>query len=831
MRNIQFNCVLYFALLISAAIAGYNVQAQPSEATAVVSSTQVSSATVATEIDPKVKIEQLQGKRKSLQEQIAAKQAAAKEVGDATAAAPIVRQVEMLQTIDLIQGQRISAYEQWISLNDQLKQAKEELEKLKETPQEGESSFLEYNRLREQLTVEEGRKDTITNRIELAQNSLKQAQSQLEQRTTQLAQIRAKSESAEEEAVRMQLASDMLASQYQIRAASETIQLRKIDQHNEESGREVYQAKLTLLQERVKRIEQNVVFSQEDLQDQKNRLAKEEFTLGQELDKAQKAKTKIQAKLDSANLRRTAAAASTPALDEEVNAKQFEIDTVNIRIESINSNLKWIPVRTSLWQKRFDVFNETVEETTMLEWKQEISTNIETLNQSSRSIGFSLEEKQSRITTIRNSLSNLSTEASDAKKWLEEQITFLDQSISLYRERQSQLESVRRLHNKLLDEINEKISQQTWDEYIHTLLEKEYYLNSARAWFYALTVGFIIFIICYLIRWVVTWRLRRLAKDSKSAVTPVASETVKRIKPLFFLVLAVYIASKMLILYEGYPTYMNRLFIIALIMQCAIITSYYLKQWILKYLLTKSKRDETSMSAMAIFNFIGQLSLWAITLILVIQNMGYDATGLVTGLGIGGIAIALAVQKVLGDLFASLSIVLDKPFVHGDFVIFDTFLGNIEHIGIKSTRIRSLTGEQIVCSNSDLLNARIRNFKRMHERRIVFALGVTYQTSAEQLEKIPGYIREIVESKDTVRFDRAHFKAYGDFSLNFETVYYVLSPDYPVYMDIQQDINLRLYRKFEQEGIEFAYPTQTVFVEKGDGGPDANWQPPSEPSQ
>ena len=831
MMTIRRYCLFYIALVFSIALVGNHVHGQPTETAAVASSTQVTSATVATEIDPKVKIEQLQGKRKSLQEQIAAKQAAANEVGDATAAAPINRQIELIQTIDLIQGQRITAYEQWILLDEQLKQAKDELDKLRETPLEESSSFLEYNRLREQLTVEEARKDTVNNRIELAQNSLKQAQSMLDQRNTQLAQVRAKSENTEDETVRQQLAADMLAAQYQIRAASETIGLRKTDLHNEEASKNVYQANLTLLQERVKRIEQTVVFSQDDLQDQKNRLAKEEFTLSQELDKAQKAKAKVQDRLDKANQKRAAAAASTPALDEEANAKQYELEAVNIRIESINSSLKWIPVRTSLWQKRYDVFNQLVEETTMLEWKQELSANIETLNQSNRSIGFSLEEKQSRITTIRNSLSNLSAEASEAKKWIEEQITFLDQAISLYRERQSQLESVRRLHNKLLDEINAQISQQTWDEYIKTLLEQEYYLNSARVWMYALTVGLIVFIVCFFVRWMVMWRLRILAKDYKSAVTPVASETVKRIKPLFFLVLASYVASKLLVLYEGYPTYMNRLFIIALILQCAIITSYYLKQWILKYLLTKSKRDETSMSAMAIFNFIGQLSLWAITLILVVQNMGYDATGLVTGLGIGGIAIALAVQKVLGDLFASLSIVLDKPFVHGDFVIFDTYLGNIEHIGIKSTRIRSLTGEQIVCSNSDLLNTRIRNFKRMHERRIVFALGVTYQTPADKLEKIPVMIREIVDNRELVRFDRSHFKAYGDFSLNFETVYYVLSPDYPVYMDIQQDINLKLFRKFEEEGIEFAYPTQTVFVEKSNGETGANWQAPPEPTQ
>ncbi len=815
--------IAFSVFVFSAAIA----LAQQTEPASVTAATQAPSATQPAEIDPKAIIEQVKEKRNALQEQIAAKLAAANEAADATAAAPINRQIELIQSLDLIQGQKISAYELWISLDEQLELAKDDLQKLQKTEAQESTSFLEYNRLNEQLTFEQARKDTINNRIKLAQSAIKQAQNQLDQRKTQLAETRAKAENAEDEAARSQYAADMLAAQYQIRAASTTIELREIDLKNEEKNKSVYEAKLALLQEQVKRIENNVVFSNQDLQDQKDRLAREEFTLSQELDKAQKAKAKIQERHDRAT-QNAAATASTPALVEEINAKQLELDAINIRIENINSRLKWAPVRTTLWQKRYNVFNQLVEKTTMLEWKQEINTNIETLNQSARSIGFSLEEKQARLTTTRNSLNNLSAEATDAKKWIEEQITHLDQAISQFREQESHLESVRRLHNKLLTEINAQISQQTWEEYIQTLLEQEYQLNPVRTWAYALTVGVIVFIACFFVRWAAMWRLRKLAQDYKSAVTPVASETVRRIKPLFFLILAAYIASKFLTLHEGYHTYMNRLFIIALILQAAIVTSYYLKQWILKYLLLKSKRDETSMSAMAIFNFIGQLALWAITIILVVQNMGYDATGLVTGLGIGGIAIALAVQKVLGDLFASLSIVLDKPFVHGDFVIFDTFLGSIEHIGIKSTRIRSLSGEQIVCSNSDLLNTRIRNFKRMHERRVVFALGVTYQTPADKLEQIPAYIRETIEALENARFDRAHFKTYGDFSLNFEIVYYVLSSDYLVYMDIQQDINLTLYRKFEEEGIEFAYPTQTIFVEKDNNEVGPNWQPPTE---
>jgi small-conductance mechanosensitive channel len=213
-------------------------------------------------------------------------------------------------------------------------------------------------------------------------------------------------------------------------------------------------------------------------------------------------------------------------------------------------------------------------------------------------------------------------------------------------------------------------------------------------------------------------------------------------------------------------------------------------------------------------SWVGRVVLWAVVMLLVLDNLGIDITALVAGLGIGGIAVALAVQNILGDLFASLSIVLDKPFVVGDFLVVDDCLGSVEYVGLKTTRLRSLSGEQLVISNADLLKSRLRNYGRMYERRVLFALGVTYQTPREKLEKIPGIIKEAVDGQEKVRFDRAHFKAYGDFALNFETVYYVLDPDYARYMDIQQAVNLKIHEAFESEAIEFAYPTQTLFLER-----------------
>jgi small-conductance mechanosensitive channel len=222
--------------------------------------------------------------------------------------------------------------------------------------------------------------------------------------------------------------------------------------------------------------------------------------------------------------------------------------------------------------------------------------------------------------------------------------------------------------------------------------------------------------------------------------------------------------------------------------------------------------DRAMVGSLGIISFIVNVAIWAFVVLLTLDNLGIDITALVAGLGIGGIAIALAVQNILGDLFASLSITLDRPFVIGDFLIVGDFMGSVENIGIKSTRLRSLSGEQIIMPNADLLGSRVRNYGRMAQRRVLFGTSIVYETPIEQVEQIPAIIRRIVESQPDTRFDRSHFAKHASASLDFETVYYVLSADYNKYMDIQQAINLQLHRELLQLKVEFAYPTQKLFI-------------------
>lgn len=234
-------------------------------------------------------------------------------------------------------------------------------------------------------------------------------------------------------------------------------------------------------------------------------------------------------------------------------------------------------------------------------------------------------------------------------------------------------------------------------------------------------------------------------------------------------------------------------------------------------------KNPAALTALELTRVALLVGVWAAAAVIGLDAIGINVTALMAGLGIGGIAIALAAQSVLGDLLASVSIALDKPFVVGDFL--DTgseFKGTVEHIGLKTTRLRSLSGEEIVLSNADLLNSRIRNYGRMEERRVPSTLGVTYQTPRAALEAIPDLIRKAVEARgEAARFDRAHLARFGNSAIEFDYVYFVTSPDFVAHMDVQQAINLDLHAAFAQVGADFAYPTQTVFLRR-DGGEEAS---------
>ncbi|MCC4115871.1 mechanosensitive ion channel family protein [Aromatoleum toluclasticum] len=311
-------------------------------------------------------------------------------------------------------------------------------------------------------------------------------------------------------------------------------------------------------------------------------------------------------------------------------------------------------------------------------------------------------------------------------------------------------------------------------------------------------------------------RLRKRLSAGNDGPIALLVDLLAATRVLLAAAIALYIATQLLELPASFDKAIDRAFVALLVLQAGMWANRGLDFFLKRRFGGSESGDEGAREmTRSLLSFIGRVVLWAVVLLLILDNMGFNVTALVASLGIGGVAVALAVQNILGDLFASLSIAIDKPFVIGDFIIVDDLMGTVEHVGLKTTRIRSLGGEQIVFSNNDLLGSRIRNYKRMQERRAVFAVGVTYDTRAAQLEEIPGVIREAVEAQPGVRFDRAHFKAFGPSSLDFEVVYYVEEPDIVRYMDAQQAINLRLVREFAARGIQFAFPTRTLHLNGG----------------
>lgn len=336
--------------------------------------------------------------------------------------------------------------------------------------------------------------------------------------------------------------------------------------------------------------------------------------------------------------------------------------------------------------------------------------------------------------------------------------------------------------------------------------------NTIQTWLTFLAVTSASLAVAYLFKRLAVVRISRLAARTSFQWDDALAEVLTRTHALFLLAVALFIGSLALALPEGVRRGVFTVIAVALVMQGGLWLNAAMVFWQKRYVEQRRKTDPASATTVNAVGFVARLVLWSVVLLLVLDNFGIDVTALVAGLGVGGIAVALATQNILGDLFASLSIVLDKPFVIGDFLIIGDFMGSVEYVGLKTTRLRSLSGEQLVFSNTDLLGSRIRNYGRMYERRVVFKLGVTYQTPRDKLSRIPGIIREAIERQENTRFDRSHFQAYGDFSLNFESVYYIASPDYNLYMDVQQAVNLRIHERFEEERVEFAYPTQTLLV-------------------
>lgn len=351
---------------------------------------------------------------------------------------------------------------------------------------------------------------------------------------------------------------------------------------------------------------------------------------------------------------------------------------------------------------------------------------------------------------------------------------------------------------------------------MNEILELTYWGNTLHN--YLISFAFIIvgFVVLHLIKNYVLSRLKKIVSRTESNLDDIALQVVERFGIPIFRVLVIYWALELLTLHANVQKWLRIAY--------GVVTLYFLISFLLALVrkileaqVLKLENGESKLRQIGGIMVVLKIIVWSVGLLLLFSNLGYNVTTILTGLGIGGIAIALAAQNILGDLFNYFVIFFDRPFEVGDFIVVDDKKGTVENIGIKTTRLRSISGEQLIIANSNLTSSRIHNFKRLESRRVIFKLGVVYGLPLEKLKMIPDIIKNIVVKSELVNFDRVHFASYGDFSLNYEVVFFVNTPDYNTYMDILQQINFDIYEQFALQKIDFAFPTQTLVFNSKDG--------------
>jgi MscS family membrane protein len=603
-------------------------------------------------------------------------------------------------------------------------------------------------------------------------------------------------------------------SRWELKRAEETLRLRELSLEREKRKLAAAESSVEMLERRLSLLAARVRFTEEELGERLQQIEKEEFELARELRRTDGQQIANESRLHEARQRMANASLEQLAeLTEEVEARRLAKESMEAKISGLNRRGELLKMWKMVWQRRHAVINGIGRPAEWVQWKEEAVDALATLQQEGRAVVLLLQNWKQQLISIENKLSDSEHASGNSGRWLDQQRQSAQSLLDHLREQDAYVEKTRRLLQKLVESVNNRTEHQSWRELAELVLDTEFNGNRVRDWVLAVISVSGLFSLLVIVRNFLIGALQRYLERRRNALVGEFFAGVGRTRTVVLLMVSVYASTLLLHLDPTLNSIIQRLTIVALLFQASTWVSYFLRVWVFDYLGRKTKRDQTSLGVLSIFHSLSQLAVWSLALLLALQSFGINVTALAAGLGIGGVAVALALQRILGDLFSSLSIAFDKPFVAGDFIIFDNLLGTVEHIGIKTTRIRSLHGEQIICGNSDLLNARIRNFKRMKERRVAFDIRLVYHTPYEKLVKVPALLRSAVEAQANVRFDRAHFKAYGEFSLEFEVVYYVLSADYNDYMNAQQAINLMIYESFQKEGLQFALPVRSLYVQ------------------
>ncbi len=503
-------------------------------------------------------------------------------------------------------------------------------------------------------------------------------------------------------------------------------------------------------------------------------------------------------------------------------------------IQYLEDRLEMLVRAEELWQRRFDLLNGLAGDQ-LDAWAQDMETRVAEWNQRIEVVEARLNEMRGEQLDLAQRLER--PESAPVRDELESMQNAIESNEERAREYLASLVEHARLAARVQEEVENQRAERPWYEQVAfgefkladvgKLWNYEVFVVEGRGIYVRnLVMPVIVFLaVMAAMLWVrrilrtrvIKWLIVGRNVDKNHIVVEAALAIIRETHLWFIFAVSFYAAARSLNIWPAdehttTESALNYILLIATLAQIAMYVSSISDRILERTRRQKAAEDPASVSAFGLFRVAVRVVVWSIVLITILRAFNVPLTTFVASLGIGGVAIAFGLQSILGDLFNSIALLLDKPFNVGDFVMVDDKLGVVDSIGLKTTRIRSLSGEELILSNSDLIGSRIHNFKRMEERRVPFMIGVVYETPSEKLQMIPKIAQEIIEAQPYARFDRAHFFRFGDFSLDFEIVYYVEGPDYTRYMDTQQAINLGLFKRFEAEGINFAYPTRELVI-------------------
>ena len=598
------------------------------------------------------------------------------------------------------------------------------------------------------------------------------------------------------------------------------------------------EARQALLAERVAYLEERAELPREVLEAQLDELSASKQEMQAQIEALQRTGDEAEAALYHARqeLANASQASDQPVLEEWVLARQDELAAARSGVDSLTSAIANLEQMGVLWEQRYQLMHDPealdlagllraliLETTTAVNEKDAIEGRLNSL----RSMQL-VQKRRLRDASIsdavREALAARSAAQDLAERYGRELLETQEQLIALFQGMRPQVEALVEERNMSLQLLQAQETIANWWEAELLVIDDQ--SIRVRELITALAMFVIVLLVVSLIRLAARQALKRRkvksaargAGDLRLALSAIAGNTSQ----VFVLIAAFYVAM----VFSGLasPTvkaWLWNLLIIGFYLQLGIWANAAISDYFHRKRSRQERQDPSTVTGYGVMMVFIRVGIWITVIVSLLAYFKYPVAGLLGALGVGSVAVGFALQAILGDVFSSMAIILDKPFRVGDFVKAGDTIGVIEYTGIKTTRIRSLSGEQVVLSNSDLLGSRIHNYKQFHERRIAFRIGVVYRTPRALIERIPDMLRESVEEQSRTRFDRAHFAEYGDFALMFDVVYYVLSPDFTLYMDIQQGINLGIHRRFEEAGVAFAYPTQELILRRGPALPAA----------